>query len=194
MYFVKKIVVDSEKYVSSEIVGHAKTISTALSLLERNAISYIRDQVGRQISDNAKIIDILNLEQINEPDVDTMLIYRLEQNPHRLYIYQRRTITVDIPNWTWGSSKKNIVEFKCVLHFELEEYSQISDFESLPKIKPEIEMVTINIGRSRILIPKQMTVAPMADVLAELKNSPKFKNRAIRLDRDVDSSYIERIY
>jgi hypothetical protein len=194
MYFIKKIIVDNDKYVSSEIVGHAKSISTALTLLEQNTIMFIKDQVGKQISDNAKIIDILNLEQISEPDIDTMLIYRVEQNPHRLYVYQRKTISVDVPNWTWGTSKKNVTDFKCVSYFELEEYAEIINFTNNSRIinftndsrvVSEFEMVTINIGKSKIKIPKQMTIAPMADVLVELKNSPKFKSRRIELEQEI---------
>lgn len=177
MYFIKRITVDNDKYLSSEIVDHtSQTISTALSLLENNAREHVIDECGKQAHSDAKIIDVHHLNQISEPLVDTMLIYRVGNDSHRLHLYQRKTKIV--PGMVYGQNL--IPEFKKVKIFELHEYKNLSpaatQSQNIPVI-PNIEYVPV--GPSGIKVPKQMTTAPMCDVISELKNSPKFKARLV---------------
>lgn len=169
MYFVKKIGVDNDKYLSSEIVCHTvKTISIALQLLEQKVVSYIREEGGKQVSDNIKIIDIHDLGQTCEPAIDTMLIYRVASDPHRLHVYQRKTKVV--PGTIYGHTL--VSEFRRIQIFELEEYKEWNSTIVQLTI-PEVELVSV--GQTKLKIPKSMTDVPVCNLLDELKQSPKFK-------------------
>jgi len=189
MYFIKKITVNREKYESSEIIEHTiKTISVALSLLEQSAKNYVKEECGKQIGTDVKIIDIHNFNQINEPIVDSMLVYRLGTDPHRLHIYQRKTKIV--PGTIYGQSL--IPEFHKIQIFELEEYRKLNLLDSTTLVSssiPQVEMVAI--GPAKVKIPKNMTVSPMSDLIDELKKSLRFQARFIAVNNSVLTEPIE---
>ncbi|AYV85842.1 MAG: hypothetical protein Satyrvirus52_1 [Satyrvirus sp.] len=179
MYIIKKIIIDEkERYIASEIIAHSRTITDALKLLKFSAKSFIKEECGKQVSDSIKIIDIHNFIQINEPVVDTMLIYRLDSDSHKLNIYQRKTKI--IPGTIYGKSL--VPEFRRIAIFELEEYTKLNFSELSKKNSQDVSTMVISslpvemvpIGPIGIKIPKPMTISPMRDLLHELKKSPKF--------------------
>ena len=187
MYFIKKITVqDKDQYVSSEIVGYTtKTISNALILLENSAKSFIQDECGKQVASASKIIDIHDFNQVSEPMIDTMLIYRLGVDPHRLHVYQRKTKATN--GYLWGQTVAP--EFRKIQIFELEECAKFGFVDSANHIEtkeivPVIEMVPVGPAK-RVMIPKAMTVAPMCNLISELKNSQRFKNRFASVNASV---------
>lgn len=193
MYFIKKITVDDKQgYQLSKIVGHTnKTVSNALLLLENMARSFIRDECGRETAEQTKIIDIYKFDQINEPVIDTMLLYRIADDPQRIHVYQKKTIIVKAANWTWGTTETPIKQFRRTHIFELEEYDNLKNIDIQNEniiIIPQIEMVPI--GPAKIKIPKPMTVSPMCDLLDELKKSIKFKARYDSVNSSAISSPI----
>lgn len=172
MYIITKVLVDREKYISSGVADHTgKTISVALALLERSAKEFIQTECGKQVSDSAKIIDILSESQVVEPLIDTMVIYRLEADSQKLQIYQRKTVTA--PGYIYGQTI--VSEFKKVAIFELIDYSRFNGKE-VEEVKPsEVEM--IKIGPAGVEIPKAMTMVPVSNLLEELRMNPRFLNR-----------------
>lgn len=176
MYIIKKITVNNDFYISSESINHTrKTISHALILLEQCIISYVKEEHGKQMSDIIKIIDISDFKQVSEPVVDTILIYRITNDPHRVHVYQRKTLIV--PGTIYGHSL--VPDFRKIKIFELEEYDKfdISSSQNISSIIPDIEMVSV--GSTGILIPKPMTVSPIRNFIDELKQSSKFKARFV---------------
>lgn len=176
VYLIKQITLDDKQaYESSKTIGHTKkTISNALILLENQARDYVRQERGREIADATKIIEIYKFDQINEPQLDTMLLYKIADDPHRIHVYQKKTVIVKSANWTWGTTDVPVGQFRRTHIFEIEEY--VLDIASLHNINlPQIEMVEV--GPARIRIPKSMTVAPLCDLIDELKKSEKFRHR-----------------
>lgn len=176
MYLIKKITIsDKNFYLTSKIINHTnKTISAALILLENAALENVREENGRNAYEQTKIIDIHSLEQINEPLLDSILLYRLSGDPHRILVYQKKTSIIKSNNWTWGTSDIPISQFRLINYFELEEYNGKFDTNIENNIPtPPIEMVQFG----KIKIPKQMTIAPMCHLINELKGSERFKAR-----------------
>ena len=173
MYFILKTTVDEKQQpVSFDIVKYTnKTISTALILLETSARDYIKDSCGTQASISAKIIDIHNFDQVCEPLVDGMLIYRVGTDSHKLHIYQRKTEVV--PGKVWGQTIATT--FQRIQIIALLENKTINSINMTfaPPIVPQVEMVPV--GPAQIKIPKILTVAPMLDVIDQLKKSARFQ-------------------
>lgn len=191
MYFIKKITVDDKQnYQSSKVVDNTKkTIASALNLLQNSVRAFIKEEYGREASEQIKILDIHKIDQVNEPIVDCILLYRLVDDPHRVLVYQKKTVLVKATNWTWGTTDTLVPQFRRTHIFELEEYEKTLD-KSVPQnnqiqSKAEMEDTIIDdtivsvemvqVGSSKVKIPKPMTVAPMCDLIAELKKSERFK-------------------
>lgn len=179
MYIVKEIRVDDQKYISSSIVDHTnQKISTALSLLENATVSFIKSEFGKKASKQTKVLEIYNFDQVSEPIIDGVVVYRIVDDPHKIHLYQKITQVVERGNWTWGVSQIPISTFKRTHIFELEEYTNIKIGDNNTEssyIAPQLEYVSI--GPAGIKIPKPMTVAPMCNLIDELKKSPKFLAR-----------------
>lgn len=176
MYFVIKNNIDKNgHYNSGEIMEHTSSgITVALNLLEQNAIKFVKDECGKQNAD--KIINIHSLDQVAEPLVDGMLLYRVDNN-HNIHVYQR--ISKPISGYVYGKSV--IAEFNRIVIFELIDYDKINSntSASTPHIN-EIDM--IKVGSVNVKIPKSMTLAPICDLLNDLKQSSKF----LKFKRDND--------
>jgi len=182
--------------VSSEIVNHTfKTIGAGLDLLEYCAIEHIKEEGGKQMSDNSKIIDVYDLKQVNEPVVDCILIYRTANHPHSLNIYQRKTIVTTINGYVWGSSNTTMPTFKRTHIFELEQYNKLGSSSvhnnysvSNSECENEHFVPMVPIGPARVMVPKPLTVAPMCDLLNELKKCARFKDRFKEVNSYITSS------
>lgn len=180
MYFIKRIDIDEKNsYIGSEIVNHAKTISSALSLLEYSVKTYIDYEYGKQESNNFKVIDIHQFSQINEPAIDTILVYRLDSDPHKLHLYQRKTKIV--PGTLYGQSL--VSTFRKIQIFELEEYKKLIPGDISKKssdnepVIPETFTEMVPIGPAKIRVPRPMTISPMCDLIKQLRESKRFKER-----------------
>lgn len=172
MYFIKKIAVNDKLYKSSRIVDYTNNkISTALMLLENAARNYIKEEFGREASEQAKILDIYGFEQVSEPIDDCVLLYRLGDDPHHIHVYRKKTFRTEKPGYIYGSTIVEEKFFKRTHIFELEECEDINI------ITPQVEMVPV--GFAGIKIPKPLTVAPFCNLISELKKSPKFQARFI---------------
>lgn len=176
MYFVKKINFNnSNEYTNSTIIGHTSNkIASALLLLEDCAKEQLFHIMGKESVDNFKIIDIHDISQICEPIVDSMLIYRIENDPHTLLFYQRKSIAKEVASyWGWGTSLLPTIEFRKVFNLELEEYESFN--------KEVKETNTVNIYKYNTSIPKIMQESPMIDLIKELKESKKFIEKYVNL-------------
>lgn len=178
MYVIKKINVDDKLYLSSQLIDYTnKQIVFAIGLLERAILSYVKTEFGNQ-NGNIKILDIHDFNQINEPLIDSILLYRLFDDPHRIHIYQKRTELIDLNGW-FSVSKSTASSFRRIAIFELEEYDIVLPNQSEAENVIKIEMVPPPFGPPNLKIPKAMTVAPICDFIDELKKSTKFKSRFV---------------
>lgn len=179
MYIIKKIELDNGMYKSSKIIDHTtKKIATALMLLETNVRNFVKEEFGTKAYEQSKIIDIHQIDQVCEPIVDSMLLYRLSDDPHSIHIYQRRTEVIDQSGW-FTTGKVSQTTFKRTHIFELDEYTGLSPDEasssSTNNYEPHVEMVAIGPNK-KIKIPKEMTTIPMFDLIDELKKSDRFRS------------------
>lgn len=174
MYIIKNITINDNTYVSSRIVAHTyETIKNALALLESCSKNYVKTEFGQTAYDNAKIIDLLNFDQIAEPQIDGILLYRLIDDPHRIHVYERRTKMIEQSGWL-GSYQTTAAKFGKTGIYELEEYEKIkNDSREESRIIDDVtpmETVTVN----NIKIPKAMRMEPMKSLIIELKKSKMF--------------------
>jgi hypothetical protein len=175
MYFVKKIVLNnSNGYSSSNIITHTtQSISYAKEIFINCIKECIREEAGRITAENLKVIDILSLDQVCKPTVDSYLLYRLHDHPDKIYVYRRKTEQIQQSGWVWGASLGTVDKFDCVFIFELEEYQiklKLSE-------EDDDSRNLVKLPGANIKIPLAMTVAPMVDLIAELKKSTRFIRR-----------------
>jgi len=123
MHFIKRITFDDKNnYLTSKIIAHTnRGIAAGIQLLERVVKDFVRDERGLEAESSAKIIDIHKIEQVSEPIVDGILLYRLENDPHRILVYQRKTTVVPLTSWTWRTIDTATPSFYRTNLFELEE-------------------------------------------------------------------------
>ena len=180
MYIIKKISVDDKVYQSSKIIDHTnKKISSALVLLENCARNFVKEEFGARSFEQSKVLDIHKIDQVCEPLIDGMLLYRLNDDPHRIHIYQRRTEVIDngwirtyrVPQSTF--KKTHIFELEECTDFKLDENQN----SKIPSDIPEVKMVVS--GPAGIQVPEPMTHGPSLNLLNDLKKSPKFKERFV---------------
>lgn len=168
MYLIKKINVDNTgKYLSSNIVGFTnKTISSALVQIENEIRNFVVSKYGVEAGAAFRIIDISNLGQVSEPMENCLIVYRVENEPHTFHVYEHTTKKV--PGTIYGYSY--ISEFSRIAIYELEKTENIQlDDDCLPRL----EMVSVGPNKN-IRIPKAMIVAPMCEVIDQLKSCPRF--------------------
>lgn len=166
MHFVIKNNIGKEgQYLSGEIVGHVSgKIAHATNLLDKLVIDYVKEECGKQASENCKIIDVHSLDQVAEPSVDGIRLYRIDTEPTRIHVYQR--ISKQVEGRLYGHSV--LTEFHKNKIFEVLSYKYIIP----PPPVPAPEM--IKVGPSNMEYPKSMTQAPMIDLISALKSSEKF--------------------
>jgi hypothetical protein len=175
MYFIIKINVDPNgSYMSSEIVSHAGgTITSAQNVLLTAVKSYVGEIWGVETANAIKVIDIHSFDQVSEPIIDSVLLYRLDVDPHHIHIYQRKSLV--IPGRFYGQIAA--ADFRKIRIFSLVEYNKMSNIPPPPMPKnstQEIPEVMVEYGPAKVRVPEKNTVAPIADVIAALKTSPFF--------------------
>jgi hypothetical protein len=170
-------------FESCDIIDHTGLgISSGLILLENSVRAYIKNECGQKAGDDMKVITILDWNQVAEPSLDKILVYRLESDPHKLHIYQRKT--EEIAGWFGG--KTPVTGFGRIKIFELIEYNNfgtcVKKENPIREFGIPIEMVLV--GPAKIPIPKAMTISPMCDVIAQLSMSPAFLKRREIVEQD----------
>jgi hypothetical protein len=175
MHFVIKINInDKELFTSSELISHTTGgLVKAQNLLLTEAKAYISELSGTACANEIKIIDIHSFDQVSEPILDSVLLYRLDIDPCRLHIYQKKSKI--IPGRVYGQSIMS--EFRKVKIFELVEYIRLSADGNTTPIQIPKMLDMVGHGPANIQVPKPLTLAPMADLLVSLKSSPKFRQR-----------------
>lgn len=192
MYFVMKVTPSStSEFVNHQLVHHTTgTISIALKDLEKIAYDFIREEVGKQADSFSKITDIVSLNDIVEPYVDSMIVYRLESDPHKLHIYQRKTNIV--PGFIYGRTYQT--EFKKVVIFELLTYEKINNAQLIQDVKNSEPIELVPVQGKNIKIPAKLTQAPMTHVIDQLKKFSvnNLKKTPVKVpEPTVSASFIE---
>lgn len=156
-YIIREKIDDKGNKLIPEICDMASYISEALYLLSNTCKTEIRNEWGTSESEN-KIIDINDLSQVSEPLIDSILIYRIVNTPHILYLYQRRTKVVK--GLVWGETTSS--EFKLIQIYYLVEYDH-------PRNK-----INIDANNDNYQIKKSNPCIDMSSVFDELKNHELF--------------------
>lgn len=159
MYAIVKISLDDKNEISgTEIVGYDHVLTVARKSLANKAINFVKDECGK--ANDCKIIDIATLGQVQNPMIDTMLIYRVACDPQCLHIYQRKTKIV--PGIVYGQS--TVSEFRRIKIFSIahESVEPIRHCDDSP-----VDMVSA--GQNNIKIP-----GVTANLITQLKKSPRF--------------------
>lgn len=176
MYVIKRITLNDGVYGSSKIVDHTnQTIGTALALFEACARNFVKEEFGTQAYEQSAVLDIHSVDQVAEPIVDCMLLYRLADDPHTIHVYQRRTVVVDQNGW-FSSTKVTHQTFTRTHLFELEEYTGIRGEDS-PNSHFAYPVDMVAFGPAGICVPKPITMAPICNLIEELKRSKRFISR-----------------
>lgn len=186
MYFVKRITIDEKScYQTSAVIAHTnKQISTALTLLENTVRDFVREERGREAAEQAKFIDIHNIEQVNEPLIDCCLLYRLENDPHKIHVYQKKTVMSKTTNWAWTPVEVPVTQFYKTDIFELEHYDKLimaetpivtrkaDENRTIPLPPPDLRQ---NIKTANTESNTPPTVGTVDDLVTALKQSNQFK-------------------
>lgn len=183
MYIIKQITVDDEVYISSKVVDCIKDelTSSMIVILEGHVKDLVKEEFGAQIASESKVIDINSFNQINEPKIDTILLYRLENEPSKIYVYQRRTKLVKTTSWTYSVVETTVSTFKRTHIFEIESAPNffvnkgLDQLPIAPTPPPINTFKFLAIGPAGIKIPHQIAMTEMTNVLEELVANDKFK-------------------
>jgi len=157
MYYVIKEKIDEKgNKLVPEICESASYIAEALFLFINKCKYDIKNEWGA--NNDIKVIDINDLSQVVEPLIDSVLVYRIVNHPHTLYVYQRKTRVVK--GLVWGETTNT--EFKQTYVYHLVEYSK--DKEDSEKSN-DIEMK---------LYRKSTSLIDMTNVINEIKTHKLF--------------------
>lgn len=191
MYFILEITIDENgKHSNYKIIDHVNgnKPSLALAKLEEVAMNFVKNVGGEMMAKDTKIVDIISFDQICEPIIDKLLVYRLDVEPYFLHIYQRKTNI--IPGRIYGQT--TTTEFRNIKIFVIEEYEKMSNVPAGEKMQTR-ELATVDVENERVKVPKNMTDAPLCDMikpmntmLTELKKDDFFEKRK-ELDRAYES-------
>lgn len=153
------------KLFDTKIIKHIKGRQSALDLLIKTAFEYVETVGGTKSVSKTVIHDIDLIDQIKVPEADGYYIYRLTNDPDRLFIYFKETKINR--GWVMNSTEavwSNLVSFQIV---------QYEGLDIVPGRNDNIEFVPF---KSQKNVPKQITISPFIDMISELKNSEKFKS------------------
>ena len=173
MYFIKKISVDEKGvYIDSSIVSHAFSISDAYKILESVVRAYIKEKWGEQSSSSMQIIEIKDFTQVAEPIVDIALVYRLQSDPTKLYLYKRQT--KEVAGIIYG--KTTASTFHRIHIFDICEYDKVKDGNNEPIKK------IVKCGTSNLEIPENVF-----KLIEQIKKSEKFIKRREIVEKCIDT-------
>ena len=172
LYLIYKSDVDDKNNPQlATVIDHAFTISLAIKQTEQHARTLISKTCGESTALECKVIDILKPEQVNEPLIDTMLIYRITSDPHYLHVWRRMTKV--IPGKLYGTTTDT--KYNRVAIFYFKEYTGLKETleqRSFVPPPPPLEVETIN--KAGAQVPSQVK-GMVSDMLKELVTSPKFQ-------------------
>lgn len=179
MYIIKGIRVNDQTYLDSQIKECSYGIGTSLILLENTARLLVKERSGTEAYHQSKIIDVVDALSIVAPMVDGTYLYRLTNYPHAIHVYERTSTVITSSGW-FSESLVAQSSFKRVYILELEECLLLEKHRNNVLEKSPVEFVKF--GPAGIQIPKNMTVYPMCDVIAQLKSSAQFLRRKNETD------------
>lgn len=172
LYLIHKADVDEKGTQQlSTVIDHSFTISLVMKQTEQHARNLISKTCGESTAVECKVIDILKPEQVNEPLIDTMLIYRITSDPHHLHVWRRTTKIVPGKLWSFTTETK----FIKVAIFYFQEYTGLKETleqRAFVPPPPPLELETIN--KAGAQVPAEARVM-LSNMLKELVTSPKFQ-------------------
>jgi hypothetical protein len=180
MYFVVRQTHDNNKI---KIVGHAHSdTKIALQSLERCCKKYVSGQQGKQFGQDISVINIATLQDITQPLVDKMLIYRVNDDVSNLYVYCRATNV--IPGLIYGRTV--CVTFNKMATFSVLPYNDLSlsnissqiPTNTFTQISPPSIPAPPSMTPPKLHIPptKTQSAPNFSDIMDELRRSPHFQH------------------
>jgi hypothetical protein len=170
MYFIKQVSVNEKIYQYSKIIDHTRgDFLEAQKLLEKTVKLFVKNEWGREAIDNKKIIDIQQLEEIVEPVIDCVLLYRLINDPTKIYVYQKKTNITKKFSYYYGTTDTLVPKFCLINIFELEEYNNLICDTKIETVESQVPKIEIS---------KQVSNQLRINLLNELKQNPRFKHRS----------------
>ena len=126
MYIIKKITIGNNgtlgTYESSETVDYTEILEESQTLLEKVTRNFVKKMYGVEALRSICIATIHGLEQVCEPPVDGILLYRLEDNLNKILVFQRKTTVVHHEaTLLWKAYSLPITFFGKIAEFEVEE-------------------------------------------------------------------------
>lgn len=199
MFFVIKNNIDKNgNYVSAEIVAHSTdVVSPSGSILENAAMTFIAYEGGRGMLENIKIIDVHSLNQVAEPLIDTMLLYRVTSEPNKIHVYRR--VSKEVPGYVFGQTI--VPEFTRIKVFELVEYSidiqtpqqEVSNTEIISPIENvDIKSVQVETYENVDIKPTQVEIHENIDIKPiQVKIHPAIVIEQIETHENIDIKPIQ---
>ncbi len=196
MFFIIKIDFDEKGYFQSFSIQNKSLddATEAYKTLVNTVKAYVSQECGEKAGADAQVIEIRKIDQVNEPLIDGILLYKLSDVLIKSWYINEKHLFKQLLDGFFGQSNTLTTKFGKTCLFELVEYefdvNQL--FKTLPKKKfPKVntdsetkssghfndlhEMVPY--GKSNINVPKIMTVKPMSELIRELKDNKFFKSR-----------------
>lgn len=181
MYVIKKINVDGNIYLSSEIVDSFRDEleTSMIIILENNVKELVKQEYGASVVSGTKIIQITGEDQVSEPIIDGILLYRIENDLTRIHVYCRRSEVVESTGWIYGTIKSATTTFKKTHIFEIEACKNLVRVDSECSAPSPIgKLEIISIGKAGVKIPSNSALVGKTKLLLEeLVTSAKFKNK-----------------
>lgn len=169
MYCIIKISIDkTEKYLSSEIIGYVNSDIKDV-MLEQIAINFVKEQRGMQGFDDCKVINIKTFDQVSEPLIDRMLMYRITDDLSKIHVYNK--ISKQISGYVYGQTVTT--EFNKIKIFELIKCETLIYYP----IENETKNILINNDIIKLPIDNKETVVNTKEnqsVINTTENPPKY--------------------
>ena len=184
MYFILLTEYSAERadHITPHILSHFdESAATAIERLNYKVRCYVREQFGSKMEERASIVDIDTMSEVKEPSEYGVYLYKLTSQPERVYLYTKEIHTLKSEGWFYDTMQ-DLATWRQAAVFDLVHYRM---GEGVEESASELEMVPA--GRHKVRVPKQMTIAPCVDLIAELRRSDRFLQRR----RDTDNMALE---
>lgn len=169
MHVIKKIEVCDDKYQCSSLVKFLDCgILEAREAMVDVAKQYIKDMYGQVTLNDARVIEVKNVGEIQEPQESGMYIYKPSETPAIVHLFSKKEVFTLQEGW-FINSRVATTSFQRVHIYELEE--AVGMEARVKDVDDAVEMVQV-VGKTKI--PKAMTMFPHAEITNEIRSHPRF--------------------
>lgn len=165
-------------------IKHINGRVSALTMLEEVSREFIKEEVGKS-GDKAEIATINDLKLIKTPDNDGIYMFKLEDDPDKIFLYQKLTNVIPSNSWIFNNTVES--NFKQLKYYQIVAYEGASDFANRNE---KVEMVT----RSKSMhVPKALTIAPFTSMIKQMIDSDIFRDHS-KLKKVATQDFINKMH